>query len=74
MRQIDHFIVGKMPQAARFGDVLDPNNGGVQARVGLGDAAVLAQAVSAAQAERAAEARSRAAAAERKRIVMMSVS
>ncbi|MDK2756793.1 MAG: CoA-acylating methylmalonate-semialdehyde dehydrogenase [Blastomonas fulva] len=50
MRQIDHFIVGKMPQAARFGDVLDPNNGGVQARVGLGDAAVLAQAVSAAQA------------------------
>ncbi|MGQ3231273.1 MAG: aldehyde dehydrogenase family protein, partial [Blastomonas fulva] len=50
MRQIDHFIVGKMPPAARFGDVLDPNNGGVQARVGLGDAAVLAQAVSAAQA------------------------
>ncbi|MCO5793860.1 MAG: CoA-acylating methylmalonate-semialdehyde dehydrogenase [Blastomonas sp.] len=50
MRQIDHFIVGKMPPAARFGDVLDPNNGGVQARVGLGDAAVLAQAASAAQA------------------------
>ena len=49
MRQIDHFISGGSGVAAtRFGDVFDPNNGGVQARVTLGDAAVLERAVQAA--------------------------
>ncbi|MDX2209809.1 MAG: CoA-acylating methylmalonate-semialdehyde dehydrogenase [Sphingopyxis sp.] len=51
MRTIDHFIAGGAPgPATRFGDVFDPNNGGVQARVALGDAAVLEAAVAAAQA------------------------
>ena len=51
MRQIDHFIGGgAVSSATRFGDVMDPNNGGVQARVGLGDAAVLERAVQAAAA------------------------
>ncbi len=50
MRQIDHFIVGGAPAATRFADVMDPNNGGVQAQVALGDQAVLDQAVAAAQA------------------------
>ncbi len=51
MRQIDHFISGGAgASATRFGDVMDPNNGGVQARVVLGDAAVLDRAVAAAQA------------------------
>src|SRR3546814_15751115 len=36
--------------AGRFADVLDPNNGGVQARVALGDRAVLDRAVAAAKA------------------------
>jgi malonate-semialdehyde dehydrogenase (acetylating) / methylmalonate-semialdehyde dehydrogenase len=49
MRQIDHFIAGGSPAASRFADVMDPNNGGVQARVALGDQAVLDAAVSAAQ-------------------------
>jgi malonate-semialdehyde dehydrogenase (acetylating) / methylmalonate-semialdehyde dehydrogenase len=49
MRQIDHFIMGGAPAASRFADVMDPNNGGVQARVALGDAAVLDAAVAAAQ-------------------------
>ena len=51
MRQIDHFITGNsgMP-ASRFSDVMDPNAGGVQARVPLGDAAVLERAVDAALA------------------------
>jgi malonate-semialdehyde dehydrogenase (acetylating) / methylmalonate-semialdehyde dehydrogenase len=49
MRQIDHFIMGGTPAASRFADVMDPNNGGVQARVALGDAAVLDAAVAAAQ-------------------------
>ena len=48
MRQIDHFISGGAPASTRFGDVMDPNNGGVQARVGLGNQAVLEQAVAAA--------------------------
>jgi malonate-semialdehyde dehydrogenase (acetylating) / methylmalonate-semialdehyde dehydrogenase len=48
MRQIDHYIGGGVPASARFGDVMDPNNGGVQARVALGDAAVLEAAVAAA--------------------------
>ena len=51
MRTIDHFIAGGAPgPATRYGDVFDPNNGGVQARVALGDAAVLDAAVGAAQA------------------------
>jgi malonate-semialdehyde dehydrogenase (acetylating)/methylmalonate-semialdehyde dehydrogenase len=50
MRHIDHFIVGGAGAATRFGDVLDPNNGGVQAQVALGDAAVLEKAVQAALA------------------------
>ena len=49
MREIDHFLVGGAPAASRFADVMDPNNGGVQARVALGDAAVLDLAVAAAQ-------------------------
>jgi malonate-semialdehyde dehydrogenase (acetylating) / methylmalonate-semialdehyde dehydrogenase len=49
VRQIDHFLVGGSPAASRFSDVMDPNNGGVQARVALGDQAVLDLAVSAAQ-------------------------
>ena len=49
MRQIDHFISGGTgASASRFGDIMDPNNGGVQARVALGDAAVLERAVQAA--------------------------
>ncbi|WP_374611544.1 CoA-acylating methylmalonate-semialdehyde dehydrogenase [Sphingorhabdus sp.] len=50
MRQIDHFLVGGSPSASRFSDIMDPNNGGVQGRVALGDKAVLDQAVAAAQA------------------------
>ena len=50
MRQIDHFLVGGSPAASRFSDIMDPNNGGVQGRVALGDKAVLDQAVAAAQA------------------------
>ena len=51
MRDIDHFIVGGPAGASnRFGEVFDPNSGQVQARVGLGDAAVLDRAVAAAQA------------------------
>ena len=51
MRQIDHFIVGGAGGApARKGEVLDPNNGGVQAEVALGDNAVLERAVQAALA------------------------
>ncbi len=51
MRQIDHFISGGTgPAATRFADIMDPNNGGVQARVALGDAAILQRAVDAALA------------------------
>jgi malonate-semialdehyde dehydrogenase (acetylating)/methylmalonate-semialdehyde dehydrogenase len=49
VQQIDHFIVGGAPVPSRFSDVMDPNNGGVQARVALGDAAVLNLAVAAAK-------------------------
>ncbi len=46
MRAIDHFVFGNRPaESTRFGDVFDPNNGQVQARVTLGDAAVLETAV-----------------------------
>ena len=50
MRQIDHFIAGGAPVSSRKADVMDPNNGGVQAQVVLGDAAVLEAAVAAASA------------------------
>jgi malonate-semialdehyde dehydrogenase (acetylating)/methylmalonate-semialdehyde dehydrogenase len=49
MRQIDHVIAGPSPATTRFGDVFDPNNGGVQARVPLAGAAVLEAAVAAAR-------------------------
>jgi malonate-semialdehyde dehydrogenase (acetylating)/methylmalonate-semialdehyde dehydrogenase len=49
LRQIDHFLAAPTgAPAARFGDVFDPNAGTVQARVPLGDAAVLEAAVAAA--------------------------
>jgi malonate-semialdehyde dehydrogenase (acetylating)/methylmalonate-semialdehyde dehydrogenase len=51
MRQIDHFIAGgNGGQEGRSGDVFNPSDGGVQARVALGDAAVLDRAVQAALA------------------------
>jgi malonate-semialdehyde dehydrogenase (acetylating) / methylmalonate-semialdehyde dehydrogenase len=51
MRHIDHFISGGTAAAAvRTGPVFDPNTGGVQAQVALGDAAVLERAVQAALA------------------------
>src|SRR5215218_8074986 len=55
MRNIDHFIgggahaSGERQDSARTGDVFDPNNGGVQARVRLGTAADLERAVAAAR-------------------------
>ena len=51
MRKIDHFIGGaSFASGERQGDVFDPNNGGVQARVGLGSAADLARAMEKARA------------------------
>ena len=50
MRQIDHFIAGGAGAATRKGAIFDPNNGGVQAEVALGDAALLDKAVAAAKA------------------------
>jgi malonate-semialdehyde dehydrogenase (acetylating) / methylmalonate-semialdehyde dehydrogenase len=51
MRLIDHFIVCSEAFARnREGDVFDPNNGGVQAKVALGNQAVLDAAVAAALA------------------------
>ncbi|MDZ3831820.1 MAG: CoA-acylating methylmalonate-semialdehyde dehydrogenase [Sphingopyxis sp.] len=50
MRQIGHHIVGGAGGVGRLSDVLDPNNGGVQAQVALGDAALLDRAVAAAKA------------------------
>lgn len=50
MRQIDHFIAGGASFApARESDVFDPNKGVVQAKVALGDKAVLDAAVEAAK-------------------------
>src|SRR3954468_22569738 len=50
MRNIDHFIGGgAYASGERQGDVFDPNNGGVQARVRLGSAADLEPAVAAAR-------------------------
>ncbi len=46
MRTIEHFIAGGPgPAPARFSDVFDPNQGSVQARVGLGSAADLERAM-----------------------------
>ena len=51
MRNIDHFIAGAGYAAGeRQGDVFDPNNGGVQAKVRFGTAADLDRAVAAANA------------------------
>ncbi|HEY0149779.1 MAG TPA: CoA-acylating methylmalonate-semialdehyde dehydrogenase [Allosphingosinicella sp.] len=51
MRKIDHFIGGaSFASGERQGDVFDPNNGGVQAHVGLGKAADLARAMEKARA------------------------
>jgi len=51
MRFIDHYIAGGAGGApSRKGEVLDPNNGGVQAEVALGSAETLDRAVAAAQA------------------------
>jgi len=51
MRQVDHFIHGGAgASGTRFADIMDPNNGGVQAQVVLGDRSVLDAAVAAAQA------------------------
>ena len=50
MRQIDHLIAGGAGAATRKGAIFDPNNGGVQAEVALGDAALLDKAVAAAKA------------------------
>ncbi|WP_336959865.1 CoA-acylating methylmalonate-semialdehyde dehydrogenase [Sphingobium aquiterrae] len=50
MREISHKLAGAFAGTpARFSDVFDPNNGGVQARVTLGDQAVLDHAVAAAK-------------------------
>ena len=45
MRIIDHLMSGGAAPATRFGDVFDPNSGGVQARVAFGDAALLDRVV-----------------------------
>src|ERR1700709_1399706 len=51
MRNIDHFVAGAAyASGERQGEIFDPNNGGVQARVGLGTSADLERAVSAARA------------------------
>src|SRR5580693_1621064 len=52
MRDIPHFIDGKPfhQSGGEFGDVFDPNVGEVQARVGLGGASVVDEAVTAALA------------------------
>src|SRR4051812_36000315 len=51
MRNIDHFVAGATyASGERQGDVFDPNNGGVQAKVRLGTGADLDRAVDAARA------------------------
>ena len=49
MRSIEHFINGtRVADGARQGDVWNPSQGEIQARVNLGTAATLAKAVDAA--------------------------
>ncbi len=51
LRDIDHFIGGSSySSGGREGDVFDPNQGAVQARVRLGTAADLERAMEAARA------------------------
>jgi len=52
MREIHHFVGGRQlsGQSGRFGDVFNPNTGGVQARVHLASEAEVAQAVANAKA------------------------
>jgi malonate-semialdehyde dehydrogenase (acetylating)/methylmalonate-semialdehyde dehydrogenase len=50
MRVIDHVLSGGGGVSSRHGDVFDPNTGAVQAKVALGDKAVLDRAVAAAKA------------------------
>ena len=51
LRDIDHFIAGQaFASSGRTGDVFDPNQGEVQAKVKLGTAAELQKAVDAAKA------------------------
>ncbi len=51
MRQITHTLANPLAsEGTRFGDVFNPNTGQIQARVALGDQAVLDAAVAAAQA------------------------
>ena len=51
LRSIDHFIGGSsFASGERQGDVFDPNQGQVQAHVGLGTAADLQKAIDAAKA------------------------
>ncbi|MFL6745523.1 MAG: CoA-acylating methylmalonate-semialdehyde dehydrogenase [Sphingomicrobium sp.] len=51
MREIDHFIAGESYSSGeRSGDVFDPNQGAVQAKVKLGTAADLERAIDAAKA------------------------
>ena len=53
MRSVDHHIAGARPTGGttpRTADVYDPNTGAVQARVALGDSALLDHVVAAAQA------------------------
>ncbi len=49
MRDIDHLIVGGPGSSGRTHDVFNPSTGEVQARVALGDAALLDRAVAAAK-------------------------
>ena len=49
MRQVDHFIAGNSPAAARKHKIWNPSTGEVQAEVALGDASLLDQAVAAAK-------------------------
>jgi len=50
MRKIDHFINGETKAAGGCsGDVFNPNTGEIQAKVSLGDAALLAEAVAVAK-------------------------
>ena len=51
LREIDHFIGGESYSSeGRSGDVFDPNQGAVQAKVKLGTAAELERAIEAAKA------------------------